>query len=53
MVLNTLIYVALVIIVLIVIVFLLKFLFGVLFVIPVTIDHPANMLLLPRAIFIS
>ncbi len=53
MVLNTLIYVALVIIVLIVIVFLLKFLFGVLFIIPTTIEHPANMLLLTGAIFIS
>lgn len=39
MVLNTLIYVALVIIVIIVIVVLLKFLFNVLFVAPITIDH--------------
>jgi hypothetical protein len=53
MVLNTLIYVALVIIVLIIIVVLLRFLFGVLFVIPITIEHPANMLLLIRAIPIN
>jgi hypothetical protein len=39
MVLNTLIYVALVIIVIIVIVVLLKFLFNLLFVAPVTMDH--------------
>ena len=39
MVLNTLIYVALVIIVIIVIVVLLKFLFNVLLVMPVTIEH--------------
>lgn len=39
MVLNTLVYIALVIIVIIVIVVLLKFLFNVLFVMPVTIEH--------------
>ena len=39
MVLNTLIYVALVIIVIIVIVVLLRFLFNVLFIIPVTSEH--------------
>jgi hypothetical protein len=44
MVLNTLIYVALVIIVIIVIVVLLRFLFGVLFIIPVSLDHEVNML---------
>jgi hypothetical protein len=44
MVLNTLIYIALVIIVIIVIVVLLRFLFGVLFMIPTSIDHDENML---------
>jgi hypothetical protein len=44
MVLNTLIYIVLVIIVIIVIVVLLRFLFGVLFVIPTSIDYEVNML---------
>jgi hypothetical protein len=44
MVLNTLIYIALVIIVIIVIVVLLRFLFGVLFITPTSIDHEVNML---------
>ena len=44
MVLNTLIYIALVIIVIIVIVVLLRFLFGVLFIIPTSIDYEVNML---------
>jgi hypothetical protein len=44
MVLNTLIYIALVIIVIIVIVVLLRFLFGVLFIIPTSIYHDVNML---------
>ena len=47
MVLNTLIYIALVIIVIIVIVVLLRFLFGVLFIIPShypSIDHEVNVL---------
>ena len=44
MVLNTLIYIALVIIVIIVIVVLLRFLFGVLFMIPVSLDHEVSML---------
>jgi len=39
MVLNTLIYIALVIIVIIVIVVLLRFLFNVLLVMPVTLEH--------------
>jgi hypothetical protein len=39
MVLNTLVYIALVIIVIIVIVILLRFLFNVLFVMPVTLEH--------------
>lgn len=46
MVLSSLIYIALVIIVIIVIVVLLRFLFGVLFVLPATIDHPADVFLL-------
>ncbi len=44
MVLNTLVYIALVIIVIIVIVVLLRFLFGVLFIIPTSIDHEVNIL---------
>jgi hypothetical protein len=44
MVLNTLIYIALVIIVIIVIVVLLRFLFGVLLIIPTSIDYDVNML---------
>ena len=44
MVLNTLIYIALVIIVIIVIVVLLRFLFGVLFIIPTSIDYEVNIL---------
>ena len=52
MVLSSLIYIAMVIIVIIVIIILLRFLFGVLFVIPSTITDPANMLLLPRDAFL-
>jgi hypothetical protein len=44
MVLNTLIYIALVIIVIIVIVVLLRFLFGVLFIVPTSIDYEVGML---------
>ena len=47
MVLSSLIYIAMVIIVIIVIIILLRFLFGVLFIMPNTITDPA-MLLLPR-----
>jgi hypothetical protein len=50
MVLNTLIYIALVIIVIIVIVVLLRFLFGVLFMMPTTLDHPADMLAYTKGI---
>ena len=53
MVLNSLIYIALVIIVIIIIVVLLRFLFGILFILPTTIDHPANMLILTRMIFVN
>jgi hypothetical protein len=44
MVLNTLIYIVLVIIVMIVIVVPLRFLFGVLFMLPTTMDHQVNIL---------
>jgi hypothetical protein len=44
MVLNTLIYIALVIIVIIVIVVLLRFLFGVLFIVPTSLDDEINTL---------
>jgi len=50
MVLSSLIYIALVIIVIIIIVVLLRFLFGVLFIIPTTIEHQADMLLVTRGI---
>ncbi len=50
MVLNTLIYIALVIIVIIVIVVLLRFLFGVLFMLPTTLDLPADMLVYTKGI---
>jgi hypothetical protein len=46
MVLGSLIYIALVIIVIIVIVVLLRFLFGVLLILPATIDHLVDMFLL-------
>ena len=48
MVLNTLIYIAFIIIVIIVIVVLLRFLFGVLFIVPTSTDHQVNMLLVKR-----
>lgn len=51
MVLNTLIYIALVIIVIIVIVVLLRFLFGVLFMLPATLDVPADVLVFTKGIF--
>jgi type IV secretory pathway TrbL component len=50
MVLNTLIYIALVIIVIIVIVVLLRFLFGVLFIMPTTTGHQVGMLPVIRGI---
>lgn len=52
MVLSSLIYIAMVIIVIIVIIILLRFLFGVLFIMPSTIADPTNMLLLPRDAFL-
>ena len=48
MVLGSLVYIAMVIIVIIVIIILLRFLFGVLFIIPSSILDPVNMLLLPE-----
>jgi hypothetical protein len=50
---NTLIYIALVIIVIIIIVVLLRFLFGVLFMLPTTLDLPADILAFPNRILIS
>lgn len=52
MVLSSLVYIAMVIIVIIVIILLLRFLFGVLFIMPSTITDPANMLLMPREAFL-
>ena len=43
-------YIALVLVVIIVIVVLLRFLFGVLFIIPISIDHQVGMLLIIRGI---
>jgi hypothetical protein len=51
MILNSLIYIALVIIVIIIIVVLLRFLFGVLLILPTTLDHPADMLVFTKGIF--
>ncbi len=51
MVLNSLIYIALVIIVIIIIVVLLRFLFGVLFILPTTIQLPADVLVFTKGIF--
>ena len=50
MVLNTLIYIALVIIVIIIIVVLLRFLFGVLFTLPTTLDLPADIVVYTKGI---
>ena len=43
MVLNSLIYIALVIIVIIVIIVLLRYLFAVIFIMPTTLEHAADM----------
>jgi hypothetical protein len=43
MVLNSLIYIALVIIVIIIIIVLLRYLFAVIFIMPTTLEHPADM----------
>lgn len=51
MILNTLIYIALVIIVIIIIVVLLRFLFGVLFMLPATLDLPVDVLVFTKGIF--
>lgn len=50
MILNTLIYIALVIIVIIVIIVLLRFLFGVLFMLPTTLDLPADIVVYTKGI---
>jgi hypothetical protein len=49
MVLNSLIYIALVIIVIIVIVVLLRYLFAVIFIMPTTLEHPADMVIFAKA----
>jgi hypothetical protein len=51
MVLNSLIYIALIIIVIIVIIVLLRYLFAVIFIMPITLEHPTDMVLFARAIF--
>ena len=51
MILNTLIYIVLVIIVIIIIVVLLRFLFGVLFILPTTLDLLADILVFTKGIF--
>jgi hypothetical protein len=50
MVLNSLIYIALIIIVIIVIIVLLRYLFAVIFIMPITLEHPADMVLFARGI---
>jgi hypothetical protein len=50
MVLSSLIYIALVIIVIIVIVVLLRYLFAVIFIMPITLEHPADMAMFARGI---
>jgi hypothetical protein len=52
-VLSSLIYIALVIIVIIVIIVLLRYLFAVIFIMPVTVEHPADMVLFAKGIFSS
>lgn len=53
MVLSSLIYIAFIIIVIIIIVVLLKFLFGVLFIAPIGLENPTNMLMITKDILIS
>jgi hypothetical protein len=53
MILNTLIYIALIIIVIIVIVVLLRFLFGVLFIAPISVENPTGLLMISKGIPIS
>jgi hypothetical protein len=49
-VLSSLIYIALVIIVIIVIIILLRYLFAVIFIMPITLEHPADMAMFARGI---
>jgi hypothetical protein len=50
MVLSSLVYIALVIIVIIIIIVLLKYLFAVIFIMPITLEHPADMAVFARGI---
>jgi hypothetical protein len=50
MVLSSLVYIALVIIVIIVIIVLLRYLFAVIFIMPTTLEHPADMVTFARTI---
>ena len=50
MVLSSLIYIALVIIVIIIIIVLLRYLFAVIFIMPTTLEHPADMVTFTRTI---
>jgi hypothetical protein len=50
MILNSLVYIALVIIVIIVIIVLLRYLFAVIFIMPATLEHPADMVTFAKAI---
>jgi hypothetical protein len=52
-ILNSLIYIALVIIVIIVIIVLLRYLFAVIFIMPVTVEHPTDMVMLAKGILAS
>ena len=49
MVLSSLVYIALVIIVIIVIIVLLRYLFAVIFIMPITLEQPADMVTFARA----
>jgi hypothetical protein len=50
MVLSSLIYIAIVIIVIIVIIVLLRYLFAVIFIMPITLEHPADMVVFAKGI---
>ena len=50
MILNSLVYIALVIIVIIVIIVLLRYLFAVIFIMPATLEHPADMVTFAKSI---
>ena len=48
MVLSSLVYIALIIIVIIVIIVLLRYLFAVIFIMPITLDHPMDAVMFAR-----